>query len=149
MSVLHERESVTFADTRGGDRTLRVSWHDDGAGLVVLSLWRDGTCTASFRLPRDGASELADLLLSALAAERRRAQDPATDPQPIRTGAVERGPHPVDDPYVATRAPDYAAPDEQPATRLDPDEPVSTGQDTAKLALPSLSDWIFSGRAAG
>ncbi len=149
MSVLHERESVTFTDTRGGDRTLRVSWHDDDGGLVVLSLWRDGTCTASFRLPRDGASELADLLLTALAAGRRRAHDPATDPRPIRTGVVERSAQPVDDPYVATRAPDYVAPDEQPATRLDADEPVSTGQDTTELALPSLSDWIFSGRAAG
>jgi hypothetical protein len=149
MSVLHERESVTFTDTRGPDRTLQVSWHDDGAGLVVLSLWRDGTCTASFRLPRDGASELADLLLTALAAGRRRTEGPATDAGPIRTGAGDRSAYPVDDPYVATRAPDYAAPDEQPTVLHGPDEPASTTQDTAELALPSLSDWIFSGRAAG
>ena len=38
-----------FADARGGDRALRVSWHHE-AGLVVLSVWRGDTCTASFRL---------------------------------------------------------------------------------------------------
>ena len=38
-----------FLDARGDDRALRVSWHSE-ADLVVLSLWRDNVCTASFRL---------------------------------------------------------------------------------------------------
>lgn len=39
-----------FLDERGDHRALRVSWHGE-AGLVVLSLWRGGTCTGSFRMP--------------------------------------------------------------------------------------------------
>jgi hypothetical protein len=49
-----------FLDTRGGHRALRVSWHGD-AGVVVLSLWRGGTCTGSFRMP---ASDVPALLRS-------------------------------------------------------------------------------------
>jgi hypothetical protein len=149
MSVLRERESAMFADARGAGRTLRVSWHDQGAGLVVLSLWRDGTCTASFRLARDDVGAFADVLLRGLAAGRGRADGPATGSEPVRTGAIDPTVRQADDPYVATRAPDYAAPDEQPSTQQEPDEPASAQEDTAELAQPSLADWIFSGRAAG
>ena len=38
-----------FLDTRGDARALRVSWHHE-ADVVVLSMWRDGECAASFRL---------------------------------------------------------------------------------------------------
>lgn len=38
-----------FVDDRGDARTLRVSWHTE-AGVVVLSLWRGGTCAGTFRL---------------------------------------------------------------------------------------------------
>jgi len=57
-----------FLDDRGGERSLRVSWHtaegqddeDDGAdALVVLSLWRGEVCAATFRLE---ASEVAGLI---------------------------------------------------------------------------------------
>lgn len=149
MSVLHERESATFTDTRGASRTLRVSWHDDGAGLVVLSLWRDGTCTASFRLARDDVGAFADVLLRGLAADRGRADGRDTGSASVRTGAIDRTVHQADDPYVATRVPDYAAPDEQPSTQPEPGEPASAQEDTAELAQPSLADWFFSGRAAG
>jgi len=50
-----------FLDSRGDDRALRVSWHDD-AGVVVLSLWRDNVCSASFRLGFDEVPELIGLL---------------------------------------------------------------------------------------
>jgi hypothetical protein len=50
-----------FLDARGDDRALRVSWHDD-AGVVVLSLWRDNVCAASFRLGFDEVPELIGLL---------------------------------------------------------------------------------------
>jgi hypothetical protein len=38
-----------FADARGGDRSLRVTWHGE-AGVVVLSLWREDLCAGTFRL---------------------------------------------------------------------------------------------------
>ena len=41
-----------FLDARDNGRAMRVSWHDEG-GLAVLSLWRAGTCVASFQLARD------------------------------------------------------------------------------------------------
>ena len=50
-----------FADARGGDRELRVSWHAE-AGVVVLSLWRAGTCSGTFRLPVDAVPDLVDVL---------------------------------------------------------------------------------------
>ena len=38
-----------FADVRGEDRTLRVSFHAD-RGVVVISLWAGPVCRGSFRL---------------------------------------------------------------------------------------------------
>ena len=50
-----------FLDARGSDRALRVSWHSE-ADLVVLSIWRDNVCTASFRLSIDEVPELVEML---------------------------------------------------------------------------------------
>lgn len=47
-----------FLDQRGDGRSLRVAWHGS-EGVVVLSLWRDDACTATFRMP---SSDLSDLL---------------------------------------------------------------------------------------
>lgn len=55
-----------FLDTRGGSRALRVSWHSE-AGVVVLSLWRAGTCVGTFRLPIDEVPDLVDALRQGLA----------------------------------------------------------------------------------
>ena len=61
-----------FLDARGGDRALRVSCHldDRGAddGLVVLSLWRDNVCTATFRLGVDDVPEMIATLRAGLDA---------------------------------------------------------------------------------
>jgi hypothetical protein len=54
-----------FLDQRGGGRSLRVSWHPD-ADLVVLSLWREGTCAGSFRLPITEVPDLIDVLRGGL-----------------------------------------------------------------------------------
>ncbi|MFC5175554.1 hypothetical protein [Nocardioides taihuensis] len=54
-----------FLDSRGGDRALRVSWHDD-SGMVVLSLWRDNVCAGSFRLTVDEVPELIAMLRAGL-----------------------------------------------------------------------------------
>jgi hypothetical protein len=59
-----------FLDARGADRALRVSWHSE-ADVVVLSLWRDNLCAASFRL---GIDEVPDLI-----ALLRRGLDTAYD----------------------------------------------------------------------
>ncbi|HJR38390.1 MAG TPA: hypothetical protein VJ819_08415 [Nocardioidaceae bacterium] len=55
-----------FLDARGGSRALRVSWHSE-AGVVVLSLWRDGTCAGTFRLTIDEVPDLIDVLRAGLA----------------------------------------------------------------------------------
>ena len=54
-----------FLDSRGGDRALRVSWHQD-SGLVVLSLWRENVCAGSFRLSVDEVPDLIAMLRGGL-----------------------------------------------------------------------------------
>lgn len=44
-----EPTSSWFADDRGIDRRLKVTWRAEHR-LVVLSLWREDQCTATFRL---------------------------------------------------------------------------------------------------
>jgi hypothetical protein len=61
-----------FLDARGGDRALRVSWHSE-ADLVVLSLWRDNVCSATFRLAVDEVPDLIDLLRAGLDRAYRHA----------------------------------------------------------------------------
>ena len=69
-----------FLDARGGDRALRVSWHQE-AGMVVLSLWRDNVCAGSFRLAIDEVPALIDMLRSGLVRSYEDARD--------RLGVVE------------------------------------------------------------
>ena len=54
-----------FLDARGDGRGLRVSWHPD-AEVVVLSLWRGGTCAGTFRLPIEEVPELVGVLREGL-----------------------------------------------------------------------------------
>ena len=54
-----------FLDSRGGDRALRVSWHQE-AEVVVLSLWRENVCQASFRLAIEEVPDLIALLREGL-----------------------------------------------------------------------------------
>ena len=54
-----------YLDARGGDRALRVSWHQEKS-LVVLSLWRDNVCSGSFRLAIDEVPDLIALLRAGL-----------------------------------------------------------------------------------
>ena len=59
-----------FLDLRGEGRALRVSWHwpKGSDRVVILSLWRGGTCTGSFRLPAEQVPALVDALVGGLAA---------------------------------------------------------------------------------
>jgi hypothetical protein len=52
-------------DARGSERVLRVSWHTE-QGLVVLSLWRENVCAATFRLGADDVADLIDVLQTGL-----------------------------------------------------------------------------------
>lgn len=54
-----------FADARDGDRALRASWHLE-RGCVVLSTWRDETCTGTARLAPSEAARLVALLADGL-----------------------------------------------------------------------------------
>ena len=54
-----------FLDPRGDARSLRVRWHHSD-GLVVLSLWRGGECTGTFRLPVDEVPVLIEALRAGL-----------------------------------------------------------------------------------
>jgi hypothetical protein len=75
-----------FLDARGGDRALRVSWHEE-QGLVILSLWRDNVCAGSFRLSIDEVPDLIELLRAGLvrsydsARSRLAAVEPVTAEQ--------------------------------------------------------------------
>jgi hypothetical protein len=63
-----------LADARGGDRWMRVTWHDE-ADLVVLSLWRGDACVATFRLAPDQVPALVNDLVAGLAARGERPAD--------------------------------------------------------------------------
>jgi hypothetical protein len=56
-----------YADARDGDRALRVSWHAEH-GCVVLSTWKDATCTGTARLTPQDAAGLVAMLANGLAA---------------------------------------------------------------------------------
>ena len=60
-----ERTADWFADERGIDRRLKVSWHPE-LRLVVLSVWRGDECTSTFRLPLADVSRLIGALAGAL-----------------------------------------------------------------------------------
>ncbi len=57
---------VAVHDARGQHRWMRVTWHDD-AGLVVLSVWRDGSCVATMRVARADVPALVTALVDGLA----------------------------------------------------------------------------------
>ena len=63
-----------FLDERSPHRSLRVSWHPE-AGLVVLSLWRGGVCTGTFRLPVEEVPDLVDVLRAGLTTSYQHAYD--------------------------------------------------------------------------
>jgi len=73
------RTADWFADDRGIERRLKVSWHAEHR-LIVLSVWREDQCTATFRLPLAEAPRLIAGLADALA-------------QAARSGAGRRGRH--------------------------------------------------------
>jgi hypothetical protein len=49
-------------DVRGAGRVLRVSWHGDIDGLVVLSLWDGARCTGTVRVAAEDVPTLVEAL---------------------------------------------------------------------------------------
>ncbi|MGH3448585.1 MAG: hypothetical protein ACRDQA_06235 [Nocardioidaceae bacterium] len=54
-----------FLDARGNGRAMRLTWHHE-AEMVVLSLWRSGTCAGTFRLAKDDIDTFIDTLVDGL-----------------------------------------------------------------------------------
>jgi hypothetical protein len=50
-----------FTDVRGGDRRMRVSYHE-GPGTVVVSLWAGTVCRGTFQLAAGDVTRLVALL---------------------------------------------------------------------------------------
>jgi hypothetical protein len=63
-SPLPRRGSTLLGRDKDG-RRLRVSAHPD-AGRVVLSIWQDDVCRATFRLAAEDVPELVKMLSSTL-----------------------------------------------------------------------------------
>jgi hypothetical protein len=56
------RTGTVLPDATRFGRTLRLSWHADRS-LVVLSVWDQGTCTASFHVAATDVAALTAALL--------------------------------------------------------------------------------------
>ncbi|MEO3924292.1 hypothetical protein ABGB07_10590 [Micromonosporaceae bacterium B7E4] len=80
-----------FIDTRGGDRTMRVSYHGD-RGTVVVSLWSGTVCRGSFRMATDDVSRLIATLneinLSAAPTVPIQTASPGSPPDATGTATV-------------------------------------------------------------
>ena len=59
-----------MVDERGS--ALRATWHDDEE-VLVLSVWHDGECAGSVRLPPDEVARLGRYVITSLAARRKSA----------------------------------------------------------------------------
>jgi hypothetical protein len=57
------QRQVVLVDERGV--SLRLTWHAE-RDQVVLSLWHNGTCAASFRMPVEEAPQVAGFLMAAI-----------------------------------------------------------------------------------
>lgn len=121
MREVARPQGEVFLDARGHGRAMRLTWHHE-ADLVVLSLWRDGTCAGTFRLSKDDVNEFIDALVDG-----------------VRDAA---GVH------VASPGSHRAS---RPDERREPHQPIETGQSTfpefiAPEEAPAFTDWAFDGR---
>ncbi|MEO5877487.1 MAG: hypothetical protein ABIS86_20150 [Streptosporangiaceae bacterium] len=100
------RTGEVFFDARGDDRALRLSWHPD-AGVMVISVWNRGTCTATFRLPAGdvpGFVEAMSVGLPQVPRGRRHAGQPLPPaPLPPETTAADPDDLPLTGQYQRPR----------------------------------------------
>src|SRR5262245_10104963 len=78
------RDRVWFEDDRVPPRRLQVTHHPERR-VVVLSVWHEGTCTATFQLPIADAPALIDVLVTALAASPQPTPISPTSPSLVPT----------------------------------------------------------------
>lgn len=107
------RLGEVFFDVRGNSRSMRLSWYGD-TGVAVFSIWQNGTCTGTFRLPIGELPRMAEAL--------RRGPGPSDK----RAGWAEPGDW--------ADQPDWAG---QRGLSEEPDEPVWPEQ----RAWPGQPDW--------
>jgi hypothetical protein len=71
-----------FTDVRGGDRTMRVSYHED-RGVLVVSLWLGPVCRGSFRMAAGDVHKLVAALseIETSIASESVAPDPDAQPR--------------------------------------------------------------------
>jgi hypothetical protein len=80
-----------FLDARDEARALRLSWTHEGE-FVVLPLWRDDTCAATFRLTKDDVPALVGSLVRGLAEATAAGRWHPTGPADPATGVSRNGP---------------------------------------------------------
>jgi hypothetical protein len=85
-----------FTDVRGGDRTMRVSYHED-RGVLVVSLWLGPVCRGSFRMAAGDVhkliaalSEIETSIASAAAAAPDPDVQPHGEPSVVQTRDIDR-----------------------------------------------------------
>ncbi len=116
-------QGEVFLDARGNGRAMRLTWHHE-SDLVVLSLWRDGTCAGTFRLAKDDVTEFIDALIDGV-RDAPGVHLPFPDSPRADAGADLPEPHP----------------------------PIETGQSTfpefsaADDPAPAFTEWAFEDRA--
>lgn len=95
MSAMTARSPIdpaggeVFLDARGDGRALRLRWHPE-ADVVVLSLWRDGVCAGTFRLPQAEVATFVDALVDGLRELREPGAAPAQPVSPPLVAAPLR-----------------------------------------------------------
>lgn len=104
---------------------MRLTWHHE-ADLVVLSLWREGTCAGTFRLSKDDVNEFIDALIDGLR----------------------------DGPGVQVAAPGGHRAALAASATGDPVAPIETGEstfpefsDAEDEEAPSFTEWAFGDQA--
>jgi len=65
QALLAEARGEVFLDARGNGRAMRLRWHPE-ADVIVLSLWRDGICAGTFRMPHEDVGVFVDALVDSL-----------------------------------------------------------------------------------
>ncbi|GAB3974460.1 hypothetical protein V1634_19235 [Plantactinospora veratri] len=118
-----------FIDTRGGDRTMRVSYHGD-RGTVVVSLWLGTVCRGSFRMATDDVRRLIatlnEISLSAAPTVPIGTASPGSPPNATGPATVDTAPTGPDGPAAS----DGAAPGAAGAA----DPPIDETGDISGLA---------------
>lgn len=145
-------QGEVFLDARGVGRAMRLTWHHE-AEVVVLSLWRDQVCSASFRLAAPDVAAFVDALVSGLHDVPSNGVSDAIAGQ-LQSGSGWASPpaRPRHRRGIAACGGDAEATVVLPRQRLTRSPTASvpaTGEDDTTVALgsPAFIDWVFDSGA--